>query len=190
MWHPFMPFVTEQVWKTAEFGGDLIVAKWPTALPLTEGVSGFDVVRSLVTDMRRLRLENGIEPAKQVAFAIAAPQDVQKLLEENNDIVKTLVRASSIAFNAIPEGWALTVSGGTTVGLDLAGAIDMKKERAKTEKEVETTERYIASLGEKMKNREFMEKAPLKVKEDMDRKYGEAEAKLAALKERMKSLLS
>jgi len=186
LWHPFMPFVTEEVWKTAGFEGQLIVAKWPAIEARSDdSVKAFEMLRQIVTDMRRLRAENSVEAAKQVSFSLIAADDIQKLVEENIEIVKTLARASGITFvDAIADGWVTTVSGMTTVGLDLAGTIDVAKEKAKLAKEIAETESYIASLGTKMKNEEFMAKAPLKVKEDMDRKYGEAEAKLKALKER------
>lgn len=188
LWHPFMPFVTESIWKTAGFDGQLIVGEWPKNTIAGSSAEGFEILRALVTDMRRLRAENGVEAAKQVEFCVVAAKEIQKLVEENLEIVKTLTRASSISFNAITEGWATTVSGMTTVGLNLAGTIDVEKEKAKLVKEIVETEKYIASVTIKMKNEEFMAKAPLKVKEDMDRKYGEAEAKLKALRERQTTL--
>lgn len=189
LWHPYMPFVTENIWKTAGFDGQLIVAEWPKSETSSATVGAFEIIRQLVGDMRRLRAENGVEAAKQVEFAVTAAQDVQKLLTENMDVVKTLARASSVLFvDSIANGWVTTVSGNATVGLDLAGTIDVAKEKAKIAKDIEETEAYIASLGTKMKNQEFMAKAPTKVKEDMDRKYGEAQAKLNALQDRLKKL--
>ena len=139
--------------------------------------------------MRRLRTEQGVEAAKTVAFVLVAPQDMRKLIEENRAAIEVLVRVSSLTFvQAIADGWVTAVSGNATVGLDLAGTIDVAKELAKMTKEIEELETYIASLGAKMKNQEFLEKAPTKVKEEMERKYGEAEAKLVALKERQASL--
>jgi valyl-tRNA synthetase len=66
--------------------------------------------------------------------------------------------------------------------------VDLGKELAKAEKEIAETESYIASLATKLKDRDFLAKAPTKVKEDMERKYGEAEAKLVALKDRLGKL--
>ncbi len=203
LWHPFMPFVTEHIWKIAGFDGQLIIAEWPNVVAKssysvafgmpedTEDMTlrSFDILRLLITDLRRLRAENGVESTKQILFAIVAPDDIQKLLEENMEIVKTLARASSVKFvGSIVDDWATTVSGATTVGLDLSGAIDIKKEKAKLSKEIAETEEYIVTTGLKMKNVEFMTKAPTRVKETMEKKYGEANMKLQALKERLTKL--
>ncbi|MFA5935940.1 MAG: valine--tRNA ligase [Patescibacteria group bacterium] len=188
LWHPFMPFVTEYVWKTAGFEGDLIVAKWPKTIDV-EIVSSFDIIRTLVTDMRRLRAEQGIEPVKMVEFAIAIPKDVKKLLEENIDIVKVLTRSENVSFvDSIENGWASVVSGNATIGLNVAGSVDVEKEREKTEKEIEETKKYIASLTGKLKNKEFLAKAPANVREEMETKFGEAEAKMKALTDRLEKL--
>jgi valyl-tRNA synthetase len=190
LWHPFMPFVTEYVWKTAGFKGDLITSEWPTVGPIHElALRELETLRQLVTDMRRLRAEQGIEPVKMVEFGIVAPKDVTKLLEEHIEIVKVLARAENVSFSdSIENGWASVVSGNATIGLNVAGSVDVEKEKAKTEKDIADTERYLASTREKLSNQEFLAKAPTKVKEDMETKYGEAEAKLAALKERLSNL--
>jgi valyl-tRNA synthetase len=193
-WHPFMPFVTEYIWKTAGFKGDLITTRWPEMHDVADiqknasDVRAFELLRTLITDMRRLRSEQGIEPVKMVEFSLSAPADIQKLVEENLDVVKTLSRASSVSFGSVADGWATLVSGSATIGLNVAGSVDVAKERAKTEKEIEETQNYLASLEGKLKNQEFLSKAPAKVKEDMERKYGEAQAKLGALKERLGKL--
>ncbi|MEO5927832.1 MAG: valine--tRNA ligase [Patescibacteria group bacterium] len=194
-WHPFMPFVTEYIWKTAGFEGELITTSWPQMHAATdckedaEKAAEFEVLRSLITDMRRLRAEQGIEPAKIVEFSLVGSKQVTSLIEENMDVFKTLARASNISIvPSVQEGWATLVSGTTTIGLDVAGSVDIEKEKAKMTKEIADTERYIASTKQKLSNKEFMAKAPAKVKEEMETKYAEAEAKLNTLKERMEKL--
>jgi valyl-tRNA synthetase len=96
-----------------------------------------------------------------------------------------LARAETISFGSIADGWATTISGGMTVGLNVAGAVDVEKEKAKLTKEIAETERYLATLDVKLKNKEFMSKAPAKVTDDMHAKRDAAEAKLEALKDRL-----
>ena len=190
LWHPYMPFVTESVWKEAGFEGQLIVSVWPHGVIPAEAGIQFDLVRELVTDMRRLRAEQGIEPVKMVEFSLVAARDVRSLAEAQIEILKTLARAELISFvDEIQDGWATMVSGGATSGLNVAGSGDIEKERAKTEKEIHETESYLESIRGKLGNQEFISKAPVKVKEEMERKYGEAEAKLKALKERLEKLV-
>ncbi len=194
LWHPFMPFVTESIWKLAGYPGDLIRTSWPTSNGYTEvrydgALPKFQLLRDIFTDMRRLRSEQGIEPVKMVEFSVVAPVDVRKLIEENVEVIKTLARASSISFvDTIPDGWVTTISGSTPIALNPAGTIDIAKERAKAEKEIAETEKYLNATRGKLANQEFLSKAPPKVKEDMERKYAEAEEKLKALKDRLEKL--
>ncbi|MEN9557636.1 MAG: valyl-tRNA synthetase, valyl-tRNA synthetase [Candidatus Parcubacteria bacterium] len=186
LWHPFMPFVTEHIWK--EMGSDtpLIITPWPAANGLGEGdtqdAMRFEILRSLVTDARRLRAENGVEPAKQVEITLTASGTVKKLVEENQRVISHLIRASAISIaDAAPEGWATTVSGTTTVALNLTGAVDVEKERAKSAKELTEARAYAESLRAKLANEEFTSKAPAHVVAGMKEKLEEAEGKIEAL---------
>jgi valyl-tRNA synthetase len=188
LWHPFMPFVTEHVWKTMGGEGQLIIAPWPAQLNVAPAPE-FEVIRTLVTDMRRLRAEQGIEPVKQVEFAIVASADVKKLVQENLEVVQQLARASSVAFvDTVASGWATTVSGSVTIGLNTAGTVDVAKEREKAQKEMEMTAKYVDALNKQLANTEFVSKAPASVVDGMKQKLGEAEAKLKSLEEKVKGL--
>ncbi len=190
LWHPFMPFVTEHVWKTAGFEGQLIVAAWPGTGSREPGTEdSFEMLRVLITDMRRLRADQGVEAAKQVEFALVATPDVKKLLEENLEVVKHLARATSVTFVAtVASGWATTVSGATTVGLNVAGSVDVAKEKDKAQKEIDATRKYVESLNVQLSNAEFTSKAPASVTSGMKLKLSEAEMKLKTLEEKVKRL--
>lgn len=208
LWHPFMPFVTEHIW--SQFNEDqLIVAEWPTEippnLPLTReepdnsplvkgglgdwGVNEFETLRALITDLRRLRSEQNVEPAKKVDFAIVADQGQRQLIKENLEVIKSLTRAEKIDLaTAIPEGWATDVSGTMSIGLNLAGAIDVETEKAKLQKEIDELTPYIASTSAKLENSDFTSKAPAHVVQSMKDKLDEAKKKRESLEERLKLL--
>lgn len=190
LWHPYMPFVTEHIWKTAGFNGSLIVAEWPQSdAPRTTHDVRFESLRTLITDIRRLRAEQGIEPVKQVEIAVVTTSDVKTLLEDNMGVVTHLSRLSSVIFaDATPSGWATTVSGSATIALNLAGSVDIEKERAKAQKELEDTQKYVDALNKQLANDEFTSKAPPSVVEGMKLKLSEAEAKLGALEIKLKGL--
>jgi len=176
LWHPFMPFVTEHIWGLAGFDGKLIVAKWPE---WKQGnVPGeFERLRLLVTDMRRLRQENGVEAAKKVEFVVTHAQKF--------DWMDRLVNGTISIADAIPEGYVVAQSGSATIGLNLAGAVDLEKEKAKASKELEEIEKYISSTEAKLANADFVSKAPEKVVGGMKDKLEEAKAKREALKKRI-----
>jgi valyl-tRNA synthetase len=188
LWHPSMPFVTEHIWKTAGFDGSLIVAEWPTVASTVKSDNQFEVLRTLITDMRRLRSEQGIEAAKQVEFALVAPHDAAPLIEQNAALIQHLTRASSAPLvSQVPSaGWATMVSGSITIGLYAAGAVDVEKEKAKAQKELEDTRKYVDALNKQLANDEFTSKAPPSVVDGMKQKLQEAEAKLKALEEKMR----
>ncbi|MCI0479496.1 valine--tRNA ligase, partial [Candidatus Uhrbacteria bacterium] len=81
LWHPFMPFVTEDIWKTAGFGSQLIVAPWPIraagSVQHAGGTDVFEALRDVVTVARRLRAENGIEPQKEIDIAIQGSKELE-----------------------------------------------------------------------------------------------------------------
>ncbi len=194
LWHPFMPFVTEHVWQVGaelcrkEPDSRLIIAEWPEpGRGQGAGGSEFESLRTLITDLRRLRAENGIEPAKKVTYDVVAED--KELIEENLEIIKHLARAESVSFvNAVADGWASAVSGMMTIGLDVAGAVDVSAEKQKTEKEIAEIEKYVAGLESQLSNTEFMSKAPVQVVHTMKKKLEEGKTKLEALRRRLVKL--
>ncbi len=190
LWHPFMPFVTEHIW--SRFNEDqLIVAEWPLTSSNVESQTSneFEILRQLVTDLRRLRSEQNIEPVKKVDFIVVADQSQRQLIEQNLEVIKSLARAESIELaESIPEGWATDVSGTMTIGLNLAGAVDLEAEKAKLQKEIGELEPYIKSTEAKLANTEFTSKAPEKVVAEMRAKLNEAKQKQQALEQRLQMM--
>lgn len=186
LWHPFMPFVTEYVWKIAGMDGALIVAPWPELVNASEGqAADFTTLRQLVTDMRRLRAEQKIEPAKAVEFCLAGDEAIGELVGDHLAWIKRLVNAEKISFEPIPKGWPVAASGSSTIGLNVAGAVDMAKERAKMEKEIASLSSYIVSTEKKLRDADFLAKAPEQVVRGMSDKLAEAKEKQAALEKRL-----
>ncbi len=196
LWHPLMPFVTEHIWKTANMKGQLMTAEWPkhktmagqfekSGLDRTQARK-FNYIIKLITDIRRFRAENGIEAAKKVEFVLSTPSLQRDLLERNLKLIENLVGASSLEIvDEIQTNLKTFISQSTTIGLNIAGAIDVAKERAKIEKELGDLKTYVASTQAKLKNKEFASKAPEQVVAGMRAKLEEAKAKVKALEARL-----
>lgn len=181
LWHPFMPFVTEYVWGLAGFEGKLITATWPDA-NTTPPEESFERLRTLVTDMRRLRAEHKIEPAKQVSYAVTASKEAEAVIEKNLSWMKRLANASDIQLmEALPADWPTAATGSISVALNVVGAVDAGAEKDKAQKELRDVEAYIDSLEQKLTNTEFTSKAPGPVVEGMRKKLEEAKAKKVVL---------
>lgn len=194
LWHPFMPFVTESLWQQAGFGGQLIIAAWPELESTQVGVAAlypFEQMRGLITDMRRLRSEQGVEPAVQLEYAIVLdPTVLVKMnFEACSEVIRVLARASSVQFvETIPAAWPSLVTNGATIAANTLATVDVEKEKEKIAKELAQLETYSASTQMKLQNEEFLSKAPAKVKDEMERKLAEAQAKIEALQLKAKQL--
>lgn len=192
LWHPFMPFVTEAIWKQAGFEGQLIVATWPAIEAATDenkNVALFESLRTFVTDARRLRAEQGIEVTRQLAYSYQASAELSQTIEENKAWIRRLLNGSALmAVSTLPPNWVSASSGLALVGFDPLGAIDLTKEKEKAKKELREVRTYVQSVETKLTNQEFVGKAPAHVTEGMKAKLAEAQAKEKVLTERLQKL--
>ncbi|MBP7133659.1 valine--tRNA ligase [Patescibacteria group bacterium] len=192
LWHPFVPFVTEAIWQQAGFEGMLAVAEWPQkkAETVFEEVALFEALRTFVVSSRRLRAEQGVEAAKQIAFGYCAHSaESAALFEVNKAWLTRLINAASITqMESFPSSWASEVSSVYSSGFDPMGALDLGKEREKIAKEIKETATYIQSLEAKLANQEFVGKAPAHVTDGMRTKLVEAQTRAKTLEERLQML--
>ena len=186
LWHPFMPFVTEHIWSIAGFEGQLIVVPWPKMEPQNE-VVGFERLRTLVTDLRRLRNDNGVDTKARVPFVVWGPATDIELIKQNVHFAE-LAKASEVRFEEPPasekEQWRFAVSGSCTIGVFFTETKDLEKEKANIEKELEEVQKYIVSLNAKLENADFTSRAPARVVDELKGKLADAEAKKVALEAR------
>jgi valyl-tRNA synthetase len=179
LWQPFMPFVTETIWQEV-YGNDklVMVEKWPvtTRKSLPES-NDFEIIKSIITGIRSLRAENKIEPAKKIG-AYLNIGNRKDLIKENEEVVKIMARLEKLEF----------VESGAEIALDLAGAVDVEKERPRLQKEIAEITKYISGLENKLSNQEFVNNAPPVVVEKEQAKLSEAKIKLEKLQQQFENL--
>jgi valyl-tRNA synthetase len=166
--HPFMPFVTEELWaKTAgEAGRDslLIVADWPEldGLANPDAQAEMNWLVSLITEIRKLRSEMNIPPnAKPDGLAIGGDAGLAARLGRHSALICRLARLDSVAVaDRAPDGSAQIVVEDVTYALPLEGVIDFDAERARLDKEIEKVTGEIARLEKKLGNEKFVANAP------------------------------
>lgn len=192
LWHPVMPFVTEAIWQEI-YGGDrmLMVEHWPASVH-KEPVQDFVVLKDLVTGIRALRNEYGIEAAKKVSVVILNG-DKSTLVKENEAVVKGLARIETIGYADTIEKTSSLV--GVVVStielyLDVAQSLDIEKETARLKKEIETVAPYVLSLEKKLSNPEFVNNAPETVIAKEKEKLQEAKEKLEKITAQLDNLSS
>jgi valyl-tRNA synthetase len=186
--HPFMPFITEELWAHMVEHGEkreslLCHSQWPALTDLVDPDIEAEInwVVGLISEVRSVRTEMKVPAAAKIDLVVlgAVPAVVDRL-GRHGDTVKRLARLESIGFaKAAPKGSAQLVLDDTTVALPLEGIIDMTAERARIAKEQAKTRDEILKVTIKLDNAELMAKAPESVVEELKERY---EAFTATLK--------
>ena len=194
MLHPFMPFVTEELWHAladpaAPRAYDLIHAQWPEPKAEVDAEAKAEVewLIRLVGEVRTAKNELGIAPgAKMDAFVRDASPATEQRIARQQSALARLARLDSVTPGDAPEGGSvqLVVDEATFV-LPLAGVIDLDAERARISKAIEAATKEAASLSARLSNAAFVEKAKPeaveKARADHAEKTTEAERLTAAL---------
>jgi valyl-tRNA synthetase len=190
MLHPFMPFITEELWHAlGERNYDLIVAKWPQpkADIDAEAKAEIDWLIKLVGEVRAARAELNISPGAKLAAHIQdAGEGTRARLERQQASASRLARVESWSFDAAPSGGsAQIVVDEATFVLPLEGVIDIAAEKARLAKALEAVAKEAKSLEGRLNNPNFVEKAKPeaveKARADHAEKSAEAERLSAAL---------
>jgi valyl-tRNA synthetase len=186
MWHPFMPFVTETIWKEV-YGEEsmLMVEQWPVSKDhIDHDEVDFNDIQRLIISLRNKRAEYKIEPAKKIE-AMILTDEKQKLIEENLALFLRLANLESLTLNGEKrEGWISFVESGVEVYLNVSGAVDKEKEITRLQKEIEKVAPYVTSLTAKLSG-EFAASAPPAIVEKERAKLTEAEEKLKNLQQEL-----
>ncbi len=194
MLHPFMPFITEELWHSmaADKGGrayDLIVAKWPDprAAIDADAKAEIDWIIKLVSEVRTAKVELNIPPgAKMAAHVRDGDADLMARIARQTAALDRVGRLEKVTADAAPDGAAaqIVVDGATYV-LPLEGVIDIAAEKARLNKALEGVMKEAKSLEGRLSNANFVERAKPeaveKARADHADKTAEAERLQAAL---------
>ncbi len=195
--HPFMPFITEELWAvTAEGGvarGDLLtLSPWPLLLDLEDEAAEAEIgwVVDLITAIRSVRTEMNIAPALQIPLVLAAvAAETNARAQRWGDVIRRMARIADIAAAVTPPAGAVQLLvRGDIVALPLKGVIDLAAERARLEKEKAKAEAEIARIDAKLGNPKFVANADPEVVEADREKREEAAARRAKILEALERL--
>jgi len=198
MLHPFMPFITEELWKrTADASTPrdrlLIESNWPSVLaPLQDSSASAEMnwVIALVSGVRSVRAEMNVPPSAKIDLVLKdASARSRELLARHRDVILQLARLSSAQPNdVLPQGSAQFVLGEATVGLPLGDVIDFAKERARLEKDLKRANDEVARFDSKLSNVQFVSRAPEDVLSEQREKREEAVATALRLRDAISRL--
>ncbi|MEO0642009.1 MAG: class I tRNA ligase family protein, partial [Pseudomonadota bacterium] len=190
MLHPFMPFITEELWHAqGERAYDLILAKWPNprAEVAKEATDAIDWVIELTTNTRSAKNELGIAPGAKLAAFLPDPSELARsTIERSSAAIERLARLTPVSLEEAPSGAAMQVSAiGDTFIIPLEGIIDIAAEKARLDKALAASEKEAKSLEGRLSNANFVERAAPqaveKAREDLAHHQGEVERLNAAL---------
>ncbi len=193
--HPFMPFVTEEIWQHLPHEGEaLIVAPWPEAGPMDEEAEAkMALIMEIVRAIRNARAEYKVEPGRRIEAIIAAGEEYE-LLSGQKDILITTARLDANNLHIArtlemkpPQALALVV-GGVEIYLPLAGMVDLARERQRLNAEIEEVTKGIAGSEKLLANEDFLAKAPAQVVNREQEKLAGYRQRQAKLQERLRSL--
>lgn len=189
--HPFMPFITEDLWtKTAEFGpprrGMLIAQSWPAQAPAwidADAAAEIDWVIRLVTEIRAMRAELNVPAGARIPMhLVGAGKAACARLDRYRDFIERMGRLDcAIVADDAPPGAVQIVLDEARIALPIAGFVDLDVERARIEKEIAKADGDIAHVDSKLSNAGFIAKALPEIIEE----HKERRLEAVALKQKL-----
>lgn len=189
--HPFMPFLTEELWHDELFGREendcIIVADFPTVQPYDEKcIKEFTIVQQIISEVRNIRNSKGISPKVALPLAINATNiDYSKY----QDSIIKLANIEELTFVKEKVSGAVSfLAGKDECYVALENNIDVDAEKERIGKEIEYLKGFLASVDKKLSNERFVQNAKPEIVENEKNKKADAEAKIQILEESLASL--
>jgi valyl-tRNA synthetase len=188
--HPFMPYITEELWAHAVEHGEkrenlLALSQWPIFSGLVDAEVDEEMgwVVRLISEIRSVRTEMNVPVAAKLPLALPNASPVlRERAKRHEDTISRLARLDSITFpKAAPKGAAVIVVGDTSAALPLGGVIDAAAETKRLGREIEKAESDLAKMDTKLSNPQFMAKAKDEAVEEARERKAELEGAIKRL---------
>jgi valyl-tRNA synthetase len=198
--HPFMPFITEEIWqKLPGTGESIMVSRWPWAEESrrdSEAEREMDTLMQVVVAARKLRATQNVPASQSVEITIATGSAAsRRAIEANRAAILLLARGTSLSFAAEasgPTGMAELVhcfGESATVSIAVkSSAQELNAQRARLERDLARLRSEEAGLQQKLANAEFMSRAPRQVIEKTESRLREVRERRAALEEQLSAI--
>ncbi|NOX96495.1 MAG: valine--tRNA ligase [Nitrospirae bacterium] len=195
--HPYMPFITEEIWQYLAPGeGNIIVSSWPEfrrEMVNEEVIQKTRKKYEVIVAERRIRSSWNIAPGRKLEHTIKPVNEEEKeVLERSQGKLMKMLSSSMLTIDASyePEGrmGSEVTSSGTAVFVNLGEGLDFEKEVERQEKEIAKIEKELKKLEKKLNNKDFLEKAPREIVKKERSKKKEYEAKISRLMENLEKI--
>ena len=191
MLHPFMPFITEEIWQKLQTGEETIMlSDFPEEekeFINIEAEKEFDYLKEIISAIRNIRGEANVSPSKKIEVIFkTADENARNILQNNAKILDKLANVEKYEFNVeIPKLVGFRLVDTTEIYVPLAELIDLDKEIEKLEKSIEKTQVELDKVLKKLSNENFVNRAKPEAVEKERRIKEELENKIAKFKESM-----
>ena len=194
--HPFMPFITEELWqRLPNPGRSLAIQEFPRSHPELADAAAEKHVESIIeviVKIRDIRRQMNVEPARRIQANLATNDAaLQSVLADATPYVQNLARCEQVnVLSAIgaDNNSSRSVVAGVEIELPLAGLIDANAERARLEREITKIEKELSPIQDKLNSPEFVKNAPAKVVQLNQSRVAEFQEKLAKLNENLRRI--
>ncbi len=189
--HPFMPFLTEELWAIKGVEGEpreslLALASWPDLAGLEDAEAEAEIgwIVDLVSEVRSVRNEMNVPAGAQIPLVLVeAPAAVEARARVWDETIRRLARLSEISFApSAPRSSAQMIVRGVVVALPLEGVIDISAETARLNKEIAREEGEVKKVDAKLGNADFVRRAPEEVVEENRERRQEAVARIEKMR--------
>ena len=191
--HPFMPFVTEELWqRLPHTKGSVMQSAWPQEDPAAQDPAAeeeMELVMTVISAVRNIRGEMNLGPGLQVPLLLTPhDDDARRVLEEQKDHLLSQAKASSLdwaAQDAAPPKAASAALPRVTVWIPLGGLVDFAEEERRLGKEIAKIEKELTPCRRKLQNQDFLDKAPAEVVDKEKAKEAEGQSRIERLQENL-----
>ena len=198
--HPFMPFITEEIWQALPHEGDfLMLQKWPehhVELDFPEEEKAMEMIMDAIGAVRTRRAEMNVPPSKKASLTVSTLE--QEVFQAGIPFLKRLAYASDVTITGVAglgadgeesaRGMVTVITHAARISMPMAELVDLEKEKARIQKDLGKQKAELEKLQAKLNNPGFVNKAPANVVEAERERAGKLTALIAKLEEQLRSM--
>ena len=193
--HPFMPYITEEIWQALPHQGDyLMLQQWPeyhAELSFPQEEKAMELIMDAIRAVRTRRAEMNVPPSKKAHLTVATQE--QAVFEAGIPFLKRLASASEVEVVPAAEarqeaGQVVIATHVAQISIPLGELVDLEKEKARVQKELDKNRKMLSGLEGKLQNPGFVSKAPANVVEAERERAEKLRALIEKLEEQLQSM--
>ena len=197
--HPFMPFITEEIWQALPKAGDspasIMLADYPAPCDcrsFSDAAADMEKVMAVISGIRNIRGEMEVPPSREISVILSCGgEESQQLMKHNEGSIIGLARVADLAIGigiAKPEDASIQVAGDVQIYVPLKGLVDVAAEEERLQKEIGKIVKEIEMFSKKLENPSFVDRAPADIVAKERQKLAEVTAKKAVLEESLEKI--